>query len=99
MSLTNFSQHVCLPQHLRIFQSLLHHIYHEHAAEYWLMAQEYDIWNAAIESLQFWAEDLDPITLGIASEHVSTPTSSGPHPVTPCISYLMKYCLDVSSLH
>ena len=29
-------------------------------------------WNAAIESLQFWAEDLDPITLGIASEHVYT---------------------------
>ena len=41
-------------------------------AEYWPMAQEYDIWNATIASLQFWAEDLDPITLGIASEHVYT---------------------------
>ena len=41
-------------------------------AEYWLMAHEYTIWNAAITSLQFWAEDLDPITLGIASEHVYT---------------------------
>ena len=41
-------------------------------AEYWLMACEYGIWNAAIASLQFWAEDLDPITLGIASEHVYT---------------------------
>ena len=41
-------------------------------AEYWLMAQKYGIWNAAIASLQFWAEDLDPITLGIASEHVYT---------------------------
>ena len=41
-------------------------------AEYWLMAQEYGIWNTAITSLQFWAEDLDLITLGIASEHVST---------------------------
>ena len=41
-------------------------------AEYWLMACKYGIWNAAIASLQFWAEDLDPITLGIASEHVYT---------------------------
>ena len=37
-------------------------------AEYWLMAHKYGIWNATIASLQFWAEDLDPITLGIASE-------------------------------
>ena len=35
-------------------------------AEYWLMACKYTIWNVAIASLQFWAEDLDPITLGIA---------------------------------
>ena len=42
------------------------------SAEYWLMAHEYGIWNAAIASLQFWAEDLDPITLGITSEHVYT---------------------------
>ena len=41
-------------------------------AEYWLMAHKYAIWNAAITSLQFWAEDLNPITLGIASEHVYT---------------------------
>ena len=41
-------------------------------AEYWPMAWEYGIWNTAIASLQFWAEDLDPITLGIASEHVYT---------------------------
>ena len=40
--------------------------------EYWPMAHEYGIWNAAIASLQFWAEDVDPITLGIASEHVYT---------------------------
>ena len=39
-------------------------------AEYWLRAWEYGIWNAAIGSLQFWAEDLDPVTLGEASEHV-----------------------------
>ena len=41
-------------------------------AEYWPMACKYAIWNAAIASLQFWAEDLDLITLGIASEHVYT---------------------------
>ena len=41
-------------------------------AEYWLMACKYAIWNAAIASLQFWAEELDLITLGIASEHVYT---------------------------
>ena len=39
-------------------------------AEYWPMAREYGIWNATIASLQFWAEDLDPVTLGIASECV-----------------------------
>ena len=33
---------------------------------------EYAIWNATIASLQFWAEDLNPITLGIASECVYT---------------------------
>ena len=40
--------------------------------EYWPMACKYAIWNAAIASLQFWAEDLDPITLGIASECIYT---------------------------
>ena len=39
-------------------------------AEYWLMAREYGIWNAAIASLQFWTEDLDMVTLGKASERV-----------------------------
>ena len=41
-------------------------------AEYWLMACKYGIWYATIASLQFWAEDLNPITLGIASECVYT---------------------------
>ena len=40
-------------------------------ADYWLMAPEYSIWNA-IASLQFWTEDLDPVTLGIATECVYT---------------------------
>ena len=41
-------------------------------AEYWPMTQEYAIWNAAITSLQFWAEDLNLITLSIASECIYT---------------------------
>ena len=41
-------------------------------AEYWLMPCEYAIWNAAIASLQFLAEDLNLITLGIASECIYT---------------------------
>ena len=40
--------------------------------DYWLMAHKYAIWNAAITSLQFWAEDLNPVTLSIASEHIYT---------------------------
>ena len=38
--------------------------------DYWLMAREYSIWNAAIASLQFWTADLDPVTLGRATEEV-----------------------------
>ena len=41
-------------------------------ADYWPMAHEYSVWNATIASLQFWTEDLDPVTLGIASECVYT---------------------------
>ena len=41
-------------------------------AYYWLMAREYSMWNAAIASLQFWTEDLDPVTLGRAIECVYT---------------------------
>ena len=41
-------------------------------AEYWLMAWEYSIWNAIIASLQFWTEDLNPVTLGIATECIYT---------------------------
>ena len=40
------------------------------AEEYWPMAWEYGIWNAATVSLQFWTEDLAPVTLGEASECV-----------------------------
>ena len=36
------------------------------------MARKYSIWNATIASLQFWIEDLDPVTLGRATECVYT---------------------------
>ena len=39
-------------------------------ADYWPMVREYSIWNAAIPSLQFWTADLDPVTLGRATEEV-----------------------------
>ena len=39
-------------------------------ADYWPMAREYSIWNAAIASLQFWTADLDPVTLSRATEEV-----------------------------
>ena len=38
--------------------------------DYWPMAREYSIWNAAIASLQFWTADLNLITLGTATEEV-----------------------------
>ena len=42
------------------------------ATDYWMMACKYSIWNAAIASLQFWTEDLNQVTLGIATECVYT---------------------------
>ena len=39
-------------------------------ADYWQMAREYSIWNAAVVSLQFWTVDLDPIALSNATEEV-----------------------------
>ena len=38
--------------------------------DYWPMAREYSIWNTTIASLQFWTADLDPVTLGMATEEV-----------------------------
>ena len=38
------------------------------AADYWLMAREYSIWNATIALLQFWTADIDPVALGRAME-------------------------------
>ena len=41
-------------------------------ADYWPMARKYSILNATIDSLQFWTEDLDPVTLGRATKCVYT---------------------------
>ena len=54
------------------------------ATDYWLMAREYLIWNAAIASLQFWTEDLDPVTLGRATECVYTTFFYSPSSHTLC---------------
>ena len=67
-------------------------------AEYWPIAREYGIWNAAIASLQFWAEDLNPITLGIASECVYTTFFWTPTSHTHD-SYLKKLYLGILFLH
>ena len=48
-------------------------------AEYWPMAREYGIWNATIASLQFWAEDLDLVTLGDTSECIYQPLLLDPN--------------------
>ena len=54
------------------------------ATDYWPMAREYSMWNAAIVSLQFWTADLDPVTLGRATEHVYTTFFYSPSSHTLC---------------
>ena len=56
-----------ISQHFSLFSSTFYKITME-TAEYWPMAREYGIWNAAIDSLQFWEEDLALVTLGEVSE-------------------------------
>ena len=53
-------------------------------ADYWPMAREYSIWNATIASFQFWTEDLDPVTLGRATECVYTTFFYSPSSHTLC---------------
>ena len=59
-----------LPQHVPHITTPSQHFITMQAEEYWLMAREYGIWNAAIASLQFWTDDLAPTTLEEASERV-----------------------------
>ena len=42
------------------------------ATDFWLFAQEYSIWYAAIAALQFWTEDLNPQMFSNAIERVYT---------------------------
>ena len=42
------------------------------ATDYWLFAQKYHIWNAAVTAIQFWTNDLDPQTLSSTIERVYT---------------------------
>ena len=63
--------HIINTATVRLFQKFSNTTTME-TADYWLMACKYAIWNATIASLQFWAEDLDPVTLGITSECIYT---------------------------
>ena len=65
-SLQNFSDILLIPLPLEFYRNFTTTTME--TADYWPMA----IWNATIASLQFWAEDLNPITLGIASECIYT---------------------------
>ena len=67
---TKFFRHIIHTTTIRVLQNVTTTTME--TAEYWPMACEYAIWNATIASLQFWAEDLDLITLGIASECIYT---------------------------
>ena len=40
------------------------------ATDYWPMAQEYSVWNAAVAALQFWTADLETHVLNSAIEQV-----------------------------
>ena len=53
-------------------------------ADCWLMARGYSIWNAARASLQFWTEDLNPVTLGRATECVYSTFFYSPTSHTLC---------------
>ena len=66
-----------LPHHIQFMPMLSKPIHTAtilsmNTAGYWLMTREYFIWNATIATLQFWTEDLDPVTLGRAAECVYT---------------------------
>ena len=66
-----FIRHTSNTTTIRVFQKYFTTTTME-TTEDWPMAHEYAIWNATMASLQFWAEDLDPVSLGIASECIYT---------------------------
>ena len=68
------------------------------AADYWPMMREYSIWNATIASLQFWTVDLDPVTLGRATEQVYTTFfySSSSHTVHQQSDEILSGCFVIT---
>ena len=69
-SLQNFFRHIINTATIRLYSNFTTTTME--TAEYWPMAWEYSIWNAAIASLQFWTEHLNPVTLSIATECIYT---------------------------
>ena len=48
----------------------IQHTYQMNPINYWPMAREYSIWNAAVAALQFWTADLEAYMLGNTIEQV-----------------------------
>ena len=67
-------------------------------ADYWLMAREYSIWNAAIVHYSF-GQKTSIQSPWVELQNVFTPHFSIHLPVTHCASNLMKHCLDILSWH
>ena len=68
------------------------------AADYWPMAREYSIWNAAIASLQFLTAELDPVTLSRATEDVYTTFfySSSSHTLHQQYDEILFHCFMIT---
>ena len=49
---------------------ILHLHYIMNVIDYWLLAREYPIWNAAVAAMQFWTADLEAHVLSSATEQV-----------------------------
>ena len=60
-----------LPQHhFDLLHLELHQHYIMNVMDYWLLAIEYFIWNAAVTALQFWTADLEAHALSSTIEEV-----------------------------
>ena len=53
---------------------MIHQLQYTHinmnTTDYWLMAREYSVWNAAVAALQFWTADLEAHVLSSDTEEV-----------------------------
>ena len=59
MAVQTLNNSIHLIQHLDYIMS---------AKDYWPLAREYSIWNAAVTTLQFWIADLVPNILSSTTE-------------------------------